>query len=96
MNKTVRLVLAVQLFAGLAMLLCGLIFVPMMPYVLLDVVLTPAELADTEKHDATLEMLKVALRHETVLWSIGGVIVSSLSAIGLIASKINRADRGRP
>jgi len=64
----------------------GLTIGPSLPYLQLDVVLTPAELADPEKKKAALELLKAAQgKNFWSHWPVTGAAISILSVIGLLA-----------
>lgn len=72
------------LFAvGIVLLGIGLLIVPVSPQFQLDAVLSETELADPKTKQATLELLTRANGNQWLVWSVAGVLVSSLSAMGL-------------
>jgi hypothetical protein len=80
-------------------LLIGLIVVPARPHFQLDVVLTQEELADKTTRDATLSLLKRLNEssNEWRLWTLGGLLVTLTSAIGLgAATELWRRSRWAP
>ncbi len=78
---------AVLLVVGVGFLFIGLVVIPVLPYFQLDAVLTPAELADESKKEVTLAMLKRAAGNAWVLWSGAGLVVGTVSALGLWAAR---------
>jgi hypothetical protein len=82
-----RFCFAALLVLGVGLLLVGLLVVPYEPYFQLDVVLNRLELADEDKKRATLELLKRASGNRWIIWSVFGISVSGLSAVGLWASR---------
>ncbi len=71
---------------GVLFMLVGLIVVPILPYAQLDAVLTRSELADPAKRADTLALLKKASGNQWLLWTVGGLAVTAVSAIGLRAA----------
>lgn len=61
-----------------------------MPYVLIDVVLTPEELDDKLKKIATTKMLEKVARDAWKPWLVAGLLVTTFSSVGLWAAS------GRP
>lgn len=87
-----RLCFTALLVVGIGLLLVGMFVVPYLPYVQLDVVLNKVELADDEKKLATLALLKRANGNAWLSWSVAGLLVAGLSAIGLCSSRTTRAE----
>jgi hypothetical protein len=83
-----RICFGVLLALGVGLLVMGLIIVPVLPHFQLDVVLTPAELADTQKREATLRMLRMATGNQWLFWTGAGLVASCASSIGLRAMRI--------
>jgi hypothetical protein len=76
----------IALFAvGGCLLFVGLLVEPYMPHFLLDHVLSPAELADSDKRDAMLALLERAQGNRWLLYSLAGISVMALSGVGLWA-----------
>lgn len=71
------------LVVGLGFLLIGMAVEPFMPVFALDRVLTPEELADPEKRQATQALLERAQGNRWLIWSLAGIIVAVLSGVGL-------------
>jgi hypothetical protein len=87
-----RLCFTALLVVGIGFLLIGMFTVPYLPYFQLDAVLNKVELADEEKKLATLTLLKRANGNAWLIWSVAGLLVSGLSAIGLWSSRTTRAE----
>ena len=81
-----RICFGLLLAAGIGFLLVGLVVVPVLPYFQLDAVLTRTELADRQKSDATLVLLKKAAGNQWLFWSAAGLVVTVTSAVGLRAA----------
>lgn len=79
----VRNCLVAQLCAGLILIVVGLAVIPVLPLFQLDRVLTPAELHDPAKREATFALLRHAQGNEKWLWTIAGLVVASSSGVGL-------------
>src|SRR5579883_173765 len=73
----------VLIAVGLGFLFVGLLVKPIMPYIQLDRVLTPEELLDPNKRDATVALLKKAAGNEWLFWTASGLVVTVTSGIGL-------------
>lgn len=95
-SRLATLCFILLLIIGLGFLLIGLFAIPMLPYFQLDAVLTPADLADQSKKEATLAVLKRAGGNAWIFWSGGGLLVVCFSILGLWASLGNTqpTDRG--
>jgi hypothetical protein len=78
-----RICFGVLLALGVGLLVMGLLIVPVLPHFQLDVVLTPAELADTHKREATLRMLRIAIGNQWLFWTGAGLVAICASSIGL-------------
>ena len=78
----VRRIYLVQLIAGFGMLAMGLIGVPAVTYSMLDVVLSPAELLDDAKLDATLSLLQRPNALYMATWIAAGVFLIGTSIAG--------------
>ena len=78
-----RKLFLVQLAGGLLILAWGLLVVPILPYVQLDVVLTPEQLRDQALKQQTLTMLQQIERHDMIWAAAAGLFVVVTSAIGL-------------
>lgn len=76
----------ITLFLGIAWVAFGLLIVPILPWVQLDRVLTPDELADPQKKEATLALLKHARGNVWLFWTGAGVCLIVVSAIGLFTA----------
>lgn len=89
MNWAKRLSIAcicfgLSLTAGAGLAVVGVFVIPALPYFTLDAILTPEELADDAKREATLSLLHRANRNNGwLLWTAAGLFVGVLSAIGL-------------
>jgi uncharacterized protein YjeT (DUF2065 family) len=75
--------LIVLLVIGLHCLSIGLVAIPLLPYLLVDSMLTPEELADEAKKQATLAMLRQQSGDAWLRWSGGGAVVSAFGVVGL-------------
>jgi hypothetical protein len=83
-SKTLTVVsLSLLLAIGVCLVGMGTLVVPALPYRQLDVVVTADERADESKRAAALEMLKRANGNAWLYWTIAGVGVIGLSAMGL-------------
>jgi hypothetical protein len=83
-RKTVaKICLIGTLLTGLLCLACGATLDTMIPHFLLDVVLTPEELADGAVRDRTLSMLKQVKSGQAGYWFLTGSALLILSAVGL-------------
>jgi amino acid transporter len=80
----------VLLLVGVGFLFVGLAVVPLLPHFQLDAVLSPGELANPDKRDATLSLLKKAAGNQWLFWAAGGLVVTCTSAIGLWAALQSR------
>ncbi len=79
------------LFIGVVLSLIGLLVIPSLPYVQLDAVLSPDELADDAKREATLAMLKrLNNNNQWAIWTVAGLLVVAFSAVGLYAERIDK------
>jgi hypothetical protein len=58
-----------------------------MPVFALDRVLSPADLADRDKREATTALLQRAQGNRWLFWSLAGMIVVTLSGVGLWAGR---------
>lgn len=85
---SIRRLFWAQTLFGLCVIGWGLVVPAMMPYVMLDVVLTPAELQDVAKHDSTLVLLKKVNYGSTIAIA-SGVFMVVVSTIGLRLSHPN-------
>lgn len=74
-----------MLAVGVGFVAIGLVVIPVLPYFQLERVLSPAELADKSKSAATLALLERAAGNTWLFWSLGGLFVIVLSAVGLWA-----------
>lgn len=70
------------------MIFWGVFVVPVLPYVLLDVVLTPEQLKDASRCDETLALLQAPNSYHFAGWIAGGVVVTVTSALLLRQSKL--------
>lgn len=82
-GQTCRACFIVLLAAGLCFLFIGLLIEPFRPVFQLDAVLTPEELLDPRKRDATAALLRKAAGNEWLFWTAGGLIVTVTSILGL-------------
>ena len=80
-----RTSLIAVVLVGVALLLMGLVIDPILPYVQLDRVLSPDELADPQARDQALELLRKARGHVWVLWTVAGVVAITAGFTGLAA-----------
>jgi hypothetical protein len=94
-SRRVDLCFAVLLAVGVGLMLVGLVVVPLSPHFQLDAVLTPAELADEVKREATLGVLKRASGNQWLLWTGAGGVVVFFSAVGLRAAREAETSRIR-
>lgn len=78
---------ATQMAIGLAMILWGLVVVPVVPHAMLDVVLSPDELRDAELTTETLRKLSQVLSLERWAWAGAGALVAGIGALGLIRGR---------
>lgn len=78
------------LLMGFGLLFVSLLITPTLPYLLLDVVLTPEELRDQQKMADTFAILKKATKQAWRPWLVTGVLVTTFSSVGLWAAS------GRP
>jgi hypothetical protein len=85
-ERVCRICFGVLLAVGIGFLFVGLVVVPLLPHLQLDAVLTPWELADRQKRDATLVMLKRAAGNQWLFWAAGGLVVTVTSVVGLRAA----------
>jgi hypothetical protein len=76
-----RKLFILQACFGVFVLLWGVIVVPAMPYLMLDVVLTPEELRDNLKQDETLMLLQKCFSRMPAIAT--GLFVISTSMLGL-------------
>ncbi len=77
-----RRIFFVELIAGVGMLGMGLLLVPAIPYVLLDVVLTPDELRNEAVVDRTLWMLGKTVPLHMTAWILAGTCLIGTSIVG--------------
>ncbi len=82
-----RFSLAACAAVGVCFMLAAVVLVPALPHFQLDGVLTPQELADVQKRDATLALLKRASGNTSLLWFAAGLLVTSCAGVGLAASR---------
>jgi hypothetical protein len=68
-ERVCRTCFGVLLAVGIGFLFVGLVVVPVLHYFQLDAVLTRRELADRQKHHATLVMLKRAAGNQWLFWA---------------------------
>ena len=78
-----RICFAAILALGASFMAIGMFVIPVLPHFQLDRVLTPAELADESKSAATLALLERAMGNTWLFWSLGGLIMIAMSAVGL-------------
>lgn len=83
------------MLTGAGFLAIGLFVVPILPYFQLDVVLSPAELADARVCGSTLEMLKAAGGNLWLMWTVAGIVLASIGTIGFRASLRLHLDSSR-
>jgi hypothetical protein len=84
-----RKLFILQVCFGIFVLLRGLFVIPAMPYVMLDVVLTPEELHDNLKHDESLTLLQKCFSRTPTI--VTGLFVISTSMLDLrLTGKIHR------
>lgn len=74
------------------MTLFGQVVEGTMPYLKVDHVLDETELSDRAKLNATLDLLKRASRGDSRPWTVAGVSVVTVSAVGLIAACWKRSN----
>ena len=82
-ERIYHLCFATLLLLGIGLTLIGLFMKSMLPYFQLDAVLTPEELANREKKEATLKLLQKAAGNAWFFGCFAGVSVSAISTIGL-------------
>lgn len=88
---------AVLIVVGAAMILWGLVIVPAIPHVMLDVVLTPDELSDFDLRLETLQKVSQTLRIEIWAWTSAGVVVAGIGVWGLILNRrLKKCNGSRP
>ena len=84
MNTTkIRACFAITLLIGLGCFLCALMVDDFGPYVMLDAVLTPDELADEQIRNRMLAILNKAKGFTAPYWFITGAVIVAVSIIGL-------------
>lgn len=89
-----RFCFASLLVVGLGLLLIGLVIEPMTPYIALDCVLTPTELADPIKRESMMAVLEKAEGNRWLLWALAGIIVIALSGVGLWTTRRKNRSTG--
>jgi hypothetical protein len=82
-----RFSLAACAAIGVCFMLVGVVLVPTLPHLQLDVVLTPQQLAEVETRESTLALLKRASGKMWFFWSAAGLVVTLCAGIGLAASR---------
>jgi hypothetical protein len=91
-----RRILQFQLVFAVAMLFWGVFIIPAQPYLVLDVVLTPAELADHERHDDALRLLSYGDRVEQIAWLVAALAIAVMSIAGLNHTRPKSDDAESP
>jgi len=85
-ERICRICFGILLAVGTGFVFVGLLVVPILPLFQLDAVLSPSELADPVKRDATRALLEKAAGNQWLFWVAGGLVVTCTSAIGLRAA----------
>lgn len=74
---------------GVLMTFLGVMVIPVLPHLQLDVVLTQEELRDEATREATLQMLKKAGGNQWLFWTVPGLILVAVGAVGRLALRTN-------
>jgi hypothetical protein len=82
-GSIMRKLFLLQMAGGMMMIVFGFVFVPVVPYALLDAVLTEEQLRDEALRYQTLSFMQRAVSHELSVTPAFGLFVVVTSGVGL-------------